>query len=145
MGRPLVSPTAEEHPAVPSVRVSSTSSVAERWLPAKVARFMPPFILALGEALLLSWWLLWLADLARPGFVSTIWNLNWLLLAALILVALGLILGAKTGRINSLVAIISGILITLIIWQGLGDFLITLLAPVAGLIIFVLFKFQNHD
>ena len=106
---------------------------------------MPPFILALGEALLLSWWLLWLADLARPGLVSTIWNLNWLLLAALILVALGLILGAKTGRINSLVAIISGILITLIIWQGLGDFLITLLAPAAGLIIFVLFKFQNHD
>lgn len=104
-----------------------------------------PFIMALGEALLLSWWLLLLAELVRPGLVSTIWNLNWLLLAALLLFMVGLFLGGKTGHLNSLVAAISGILITIIIWQGLGDSLVVILAPVGGLIVFVLFKYQNHD
>lgn len=58
---------------------------------------------------------------------------------------LGLILGGKTGQVNSPVALFSGILVALIIWQRLDNQLILLLAPVGGLLIFVLFKYKNHD
>lgn len=89
--------------------------------------------------------MLFLLELYRPGLVSTVWDLNLLLFFALVFLVVGLLVGSRTGKVHSLVAIISAILVALYLWQLLGNSWWALIAILAGVVVFFMFKYTYHD
>lgn len=100
-------------------------------------------IKSLGEGLIISWWLMLLLEFYRPGMVSTIWDLNLILVVALLCLVVGIILNHPTTLPYSFVSLLSAIIITVIIWNLQADPFIKMAAPVIGLLTWLIFR--NYD
>ncbi|MFH1866844.1 MAG: hypothetical protein ABIJ81_02050 [Patescibacteria group bacterium] len=136
MDRTPFSPLSQEY-STPDRRRTLTEQLFSGWF-----RSLVP---ALAESLFVAWWMLFLLELYRPGLVSTVWDLNLLLFFALVFLVVGLLVGSRTGKVHSLVAIISAILVALYLWQLLGNSWWALIAILAGVVVFFMFKYTYHD
>lgn len=103
------------------------------------------FITSLAEGLSLGWLLLFLLELLRPGLVSVIWNLNLLLFMVFSLLVISLFFNNKTHKINSLVALIFAIILTLVTWQLVPLLIFKFIAPSAGIAMWLIFKNVQYD
>lgn len=101
------------------------------------------FITFLGEGLIISWWVLLLLEFYRSGIVSTVWDLNIILILALLCVACGLVLNNQSLLPYSFVSLLSAGMIIVIVWNMDANIFVKIAAPVMGLLTWLIFR--NYD
>ncbi|MFH1112232.1 MAG: hypothetical protein V1712_04180 [Patescibacteria group bacterium] len=103
------------------------------------------FIISLAEGFAVGWLLLFLLEQLHMGLVSVIWNLNLLLIITFGLLVVSIFFNNKSGKINSLAALIFAIMLTLVTWQLVPLAIFKFVALAAGIAIWLIFNNVKYD